>query len=390
VSVRIRSVRVRLTLWYVGLLGATLAVSGIVLYVSLSGPLGLRSPLSLLTMHDTTGSVGSQDDEILLATVGHLLATSILVAPLILVLGVAGGLFLAGRALDPVDRIIRTADSIRAGSDLSRRLDVAHTSDEFGRLAATLDGMFERLEAAFSRERQLNTDIAHELRTPLAAVMIQAEVALARCRAATDYRQSLQKIHDNASRLASLVDQMLQLARAETGQERLAHEQVDLSELAAELVNSMRPLAEPRGVQVTLVAPAPVLVEGDQLRLTQVLLNLTDNALRHVATGGTIELRVHDPDKSAVVQVIDSGAGIPPEHLAHIFDRFYRVDPARDRDSGGAGLGLAITSWIVQAHGGSIDVHSEVGVGTTFTVCLPRASDSSVPARPVGDPTVVA
>jgi signal transduction histidine kinase len=270
VNLAFATIRGRLTLWYVGLLAATLAICGAVLYVSLYGGLSLANPLQLLTMHASTPSPGAQEDA-LRASVGHLLGGSVLVVPLILVLAVSGGLFLAGRALDPIDRMIRTANRIGAERTLHQRLGVAHTSDELGRLATTLDDMLDRLEAAFRRERQLTVDIAHELRTPLAAMILQAEVALGQRRPAGDLRLALQSLHGDATRLACLVDQMLQLARAEAGQEPLTFEPLELTELAAEILNSLRPLATARGVELAQVASPEVWVRGDQARLTQVL-----------------------------------------------------------------------------------------------------------------------
>lgn len=377
------SIRTRLTMWYAAVLALTLAVSVTVLYVGLAGSLGVSSPFGLLTMHGSTApaTATGQADE-LRASVGHLLGGSVLVIPLVVVLGVAGGLFLASRALDPIDRIIRTANSIGAGRDLGRRLNLPHTSDELGRLTRTLDGMLERLEEAFQRERQLTTDVAHEIRTPLAAVIIQAEVALSQYREAQDYRHALQAIQSDATRLAVLVDQMLQLARAEAGLEPLTREPVELCELAGEVLNSVRPLSASRGVELELVASQRVWVIGDQVRLTQVLLNLVTNAMQHVEPGGCISVGLSLNGGIAELQVVDTGAGISPEHLPRIFDRFYRADPARQRDQGGAGLGLAIGRWIVEAHGGSIQVQSEVGRGTTFTVRLPLASNGAVLPEP--------
>jgi len=381
--------RVRLSLWYVGLLGATLLVCGVVLYASLAASLaGVSSPLDLLAMHPP-GSAGPAPaggaDADLRAGVGHLLAALVLLVPLIGVLAVASGLFLAGRALDPIDRITRTAARIGAERDLRQRIELPATPDEVGRLVATLNAMLAELEQAFARERQFTADVAHELRTPLAALIGQAEVALARPRSAAAYRRTLEAIQRDATRLTDLVEQMLQLARAEAGQQALVFERLDLGQLAEAVVGSLAPLAAERRLRLALVASEAVWIEGDQVQLSQLLLNLVDNGLRYASPGGQVEVRVGCGPPWAVLTVADTGPGIAAEALPRLFDRFYRADGSRERARGGAGLGLAICRWIAQAHGGRIEVASQVGQGTTFSVHLPLAQAAAAgrPAPPV-------
>ncbi len=298
------------------------------------------------------------------------------VIPATLILAIAGGLFLAGRALGPIDRVTRAAASMSA-EDLSRRLNMATSADEVGRLATTFDQMLERLDAAFQRQRQFTADASHELRTPLAILMSEADLALKRPRTPAHYRHALATIRANAAHMARLLDDLLALARADAGQERFELEPLALQDLRDDVLAAMAPLAQARGVALQRGADEPlepISVEGDQTRLTQLLVNLIDNGLRHTPAGGAVTVSVRRDDGRAVLKVADTGVGIPPEHLPRIFERFYRVDAARSRADGGAGLGLAICQWIARAHGGEITVESWPGRGTTFTVCLPLAS----------------
>jgi heavy metal sensor kinase len=296
--------------------------------------------------------------------------------PATLVLAIAIGLFLAGRALDPIDRITRTAAQIGAG-DLSRRLHLPHRRDEVGRLAATFDAMLDRLEASFERQRRFTADASHELRTPLALMISQADVTLERSRSADEYREVLDGMRGDARRMSQLLGDLLTLARADDGKLDLGREPLDLGELAEDVVATMTPLADERGICLDVQLVEHVVVDADQTRLTQLLVNLVDNALKYTPAGGTVMVVVDRASDEAVLQVADTGVGIAASHLPRIFERFYRVDAARARSDGGVGLGLAICRWIVEAHGGTIEVESKVGKGTTFTVRLP-----ATPAEP--------
>ncbi|MGH2459974.1 MAG: sensor histidine kinase [Chloroflexota bacterium] len=301
--------------------------------------------------------------------------------PATLVLAVAGGLFLAGRALDPIDRITRTAEQLGA-EDLAFRLGFKGT-DEVGRLAATFDRMLERLDRAFRRQRQFTADASHELRTPLALLISQADLALERSRTPGEYRRVLLSMREDAKRMNQLVNDLLTLARADAGESQVGREPLDLNDLTSDVVAAMEPLARARGVALGRGAAESTVVMGDQTRLTQLLLNLIDNALKYTPAGGAVTVSTRPEGKQAILQLADTGVGIPPEHLPHLFERFYRVDPARARAQGGAGLGLAIARWIVESHGGHITVASETGRGTTFTVTLPGiAARPAHPDRP--------
>jgi heavy metal sensor kinase len=281
-----------------------------------------------------------------------------------------GGVFLAGRALSPIDKITRTARRISA-QELSQRLDLRLADDEVGRLARTFDEMIARLDEAFRRQRQFTADASHELRTPLTSIKGQVEVALNRERSAQAYREVLGTVNEEVDRLIRLVGSLLTLARADAGQIPIARERVELGELVAGAVEQARPMAEERGVRLEAAPAAPVALEADEDLLLQLLLNLVDNAVKHTERGGQVTLGWARGDSSAEIWVRDSGAGISPEHLPRIFDRFYRADAARSRAEGGTGLGLSICRWIAEAHGGSISAESTPGSGSTFTVRLP-------------------
>ena len=287
-----------------------------------------------------------------------------------------GGLFLAQRALAPIDTVTRLARDLSA-DDLSQRLDLKLPDDEVGRLAATFDDMIGRLEAAFRRQRQFTSDASHELRTPLTALKGDIEVALQKERDPEAYRVVLRAVNNDVDRLIRLVGTLLMLARADTGELPIAVEPVELGTLAEGAVEQLRHIALERGVTITLAGGAPVTVEADEDLLLQLLINLLDNAFKHTPREGHVDVQWAVQEGIARLSVTDTGEGIGPEHLPRIFDRFYRVDPARSRADGSVGLGLAISRWIAEAHHGSISVVSAPGEGTSFSVALPIKSPSS-------------
>jgi heavy metal sensor kinase len=289
--------------------------------------------------------------------------------PITLLVASAGGMFLAGRALDPIDRITRAAAAIGA-EDLSRRLNF-RGRDEVGRLAATFDRMLDRLDQAFRRQRQFTADASHELRTPLSMLASQVDIALERDRTPQEYRELLASLREDAARMSRLVSELLTLARADAGQQLLSREEVDLAELVHNVVEAMQPLAVQGGVGLTAQMLPQVGVLGDQTRLMQLLINLVDNALRYTPPGGQVTVEVIAQAGWAELCVADTGVGIAAEHVPHLFERFYRADQSRARTDGGSGLGLAIAQWIAHAHDGQIGVESEFGRGSRFTVRIP-------------------
>jgi heavy metal sensor kinase len=296
--------------------------------------------------------------------------------PLALLLGSYGGLLLANQALRPVDRMTRAAEHIAAG-DLSERVPEPARMDELGRLAATFNDMIARLQAAFERQKQFTSDASHELRTPLAVMRGDIEVTLRRERSAEQYKHALTSNLEEIIRLSRLVEDLLTLARGDTGRIELRCEPVDLNDLCRRMAEYISPLADQRDQTLIYEPPpgaetAPVMVSADTLRIKQLLLNLLDNAIKYTALRGRVALKLKTENRVAVITVADTGRGIPPEDLPHIFERFFRRSAkTADRTAAGFGLGLSIVKWIVDSHGGRIEAKSEVGKGTEFIVRLP-------------------
>jgi heavy metal sensor kinase len=296
----------------------------------------------------------------------RLLASLLIAGPLLAVAAALGGYFLAARALAPIDHIIQTARRISA-QDLSARLNLPATDDEVGRLASTFDAMLGRLDDSFRRERQFTADASHELRTPLAAMQAILTVTREKRRSAQDYELALGDLSEEANRLQSLVEDLLRLARSDAPAVA-PRERVDLSSLLRDVTDSLAPLAETKGLHLASSVPPGLVLTGDSDSLIRLFVNLLDNAVKYTDQGG-IGLKADTKDHHLRVAISDTGVGISPEHLPHIFDRFYRADASRA--SRGTGLGLAIALEIAQAHGGTIKVNSRSGAGTTFTVSLP-------------------
>jgi two-component system, OmpR family, sensor kinase len=326
----------------------------------------------LLTMHQTLDSLR----QVLLVT-----------SALGLTLAIVGGWALAGRALRPVDRVTAAAAAIAAGdgtaTSLRSRLPVPPTNDELSRLSATFNAMLSRLEGSFRAQERFVADASHELRTPLTAIRGNVDVLIRQLggsRRPIDAEllaESLADVRRESDRMRRLLDDLLLLARSDAGSDParftgLRPVAVRLDAIAAEAVRSATALAD--GQTIELEAPRGVAIQGDPDRLHQLLVILLDNAIRHTPAGGHIRVAVAAaPDGTARLAVRDEGEGIAPEHLPHLFERFYRADGARGRASGGTGLGLAIARAICRAHGGEIAVTSTPGAGATFMITLPGA-----------------
>jgi len=298
-----------------------------------------------------------------------LVTTFIIVIPLALAVAASGGAFLARRALKPIDKISQTARQIEE-SDLSRRIEV-DTKDELGRLASILNQMIDRLERAFKRQQQFTSDASHELRAPLAVIQAESSLALQKDRNASDYRQSLETVSQETGHMTKIIDQLLTLARADAGKEQFSFDEVNLSELLGDLSSDVMVLCQDKGLEFQLNQIDGLVVRGDRSRLRRLFLNILNNSIRYTPGGGTINVSLRKEETMAVVSISDTGTGIPPEDIPHIFERFYRVDKARSRDEGGSGLGLAICQHIAEVHGGKIVVESQVGIGSTFNTRLP-------------------
>lgn len=292
-------------------------------------------------------------------------------APLFLLLAALVGYWLSRRALAPVDHITQAARSIGA-QDLSRRLIVPRARDELQRLAATLNEMLARLDTAFQRVTQFTADASHELRTPISIMRTNAEIALRKPRSDAEYREALSQILEESEKVSRMIEQLLLLARADSAAGLLPMTRNDLAVAFDNACREARVLAETKHLNFReSLPPDPLWVQGDAASLERLFVILLDNAVKYTASGGEIHVRLGSDDGLAVADIRDTGTGIAPDDLAHVFDRFYRADRARSRESGGTGLGLAIGRWIAEAHRGEIRVESSVGKGSTFQVRIP-------------------
>ncbi len=287
----------------------------------------------------------------------------------VLLLGLAGGWWMSSRVIRPIADISATAAKISHG-DLAQRIPPAADGSELGTLVEILNSTFARLEGAFDRQRQFTSDAAHELRTPVSVLLTQIQSALNRERTPAQYRESLEACQRAAQRMRRLIEALLSMARLDAGQESFEREPLDLARVAADCVELVGPLARERSVTVES-SFAPAQCKGDADRLALVITNLLTNAIHHNKVGGHVHISTANGSGAVTLTVQDDGPGIAPEHLAHVFERFYRGDPSRTNTAGRSGLGLAISKAIVEAHGGAIKVRSQPGAGAKFTVTLP-------------------
>jgi two-component system, OmpR family, heavy metal sensor histidine kinase CusS len=297
-----------------------------------------------------------------------------LLSPALLIIASIGGYWMSRKALLPVDEISQAAQNI-THRNISSRLSVPQSHDELQRLSETLNGMLDRLEAAFRRIIQFTADASHELRTPVTLMRTTAELALRKPRTEAGYREALLQILKELERTSVLIEELMLLARADSGIQMLNIETLDLSEKLRDACNEGRTLAEAKQIDFRSEMPnSPVLVEGDSRALHRLFLILIDNGVKYTAERGQVIVSLKTYDGFAVTEVHDTGLGIAEADLPHIFERFYRADKARSRDSGGAGLGLSIGRWIVEAHSGTIEAQSTQGHGSVFRVRIPLSN----------------
>jgi heavy metal sensor kinase len=303
-------------------------------------------------------------------------ATQILliVAPFVFFIGLVGGWNLVGRALKPVDEMTRAALTIES-KRLDTRLTPVETDNEIGRLASALNTMIARLDRSFKQIERFSADASHELKTPLTSIRGEAEVALMSRQTPEERERTLRSIIEETERLTNIVNNLLVLARADANQIQIQREPTALHEVAMAAFESVEMIARKKGVSLDISEMESVTVLGDSLWLQQLAANLLQNAVKYTPEGGTAALSLTQIDGCAQLSVTDTGPGIASDHLPHLFDRFYRVDSGRSRDQGGTGLGLNISQWIVQTHNGRIEVRSELGKGSCFTVYLPAEPD---------------
>jgi heavy metal sensor kinase len=301
--------------------------------------------------------------------------------PIAILLASAGGYFLARKSLAPVAAMSAQAGRIGA-SNIHERLAVKNEKDELGHLAQSFNHLLDRLDQSFERQRCFMADASHELRTPVAILRGEAEVALSRtARSPEEYRESLTILHNEAQRLTHIVEDLFTLTRADAGQYPLAPRNFYLDELLLDCAHSVRTLALAKNIAIVTDTPPELPVVGDEPLLRRMILNLLDNAIKHTPTGGRVTLECRNASGEYALRITDTGAGIPADLQPRIFERFFRVDKARSRgenDGGGAGLGLSIARWIAESHHGRLELTRSDLTGSTFTAYLSAAPITSV------------
>ena len=309
------------------------------------------------------------------ATIRNTLYTLLLilgsVLPSALILAALGGYILAGRLLRPVASMAHKAAKISA-ENLSERLPIENPGDEIGKLASVFNHTLTRLQSAFERLQRFTADASHELRTPLTALQSVGEVALQEDLDAGAYRDRIGSMLEETARLTHLVESLLLLTRADSGRLLLNRKEHDVTRLVDRAVEDMRIMAEEKSQRLMTSVQSGVQSNVDEDTLRRALVNILDNAIKYTPAGGTISVSLKESTSALVVEVTDTGPGIPAEHQERIFDRFYRVEKDRSREIGGAGLGLAIANWAVEANGGRIELESKNNKGSTFRIVLPK------------------
>ncbi len=304
----------------------------------------------------------------------------------VLLLGLAGGWWLATRAIAPISDISATAVKIADGN-MDERISTRDTDSEFGQLARVLNRTFDRLQAAFARQVQFTADASHELRTPVSVILSQTQSTLRRERSVEEYKETIQSCQRSALRMRQLIESLLALARVDSEDEVHDQSECELNHVVAEAVEMVRSLASEQNVTLETDLAA-VRCHGNAGQLAQVVTNLVSNAIHYNKPGGSVNISLSHEGGLARLRVADTGIGIAASDLPHVFDRFYRADKARSNAQGRTGLGLAITRAIVKRHGGTIAVESEPGKGSTFTVMLPGTAGTAPKPAPARETAV--
>jgi heavy metal sensor kinase len=315
----------------------------------------------------------SRSEERLRGQLREVLVVLLFGLPLIVALAGVSGYVLARRALVPIGHLASEARRITA-ERLHERVSVPNQHDEVGQLAAVINETIARLERSFGQLRRFTADASHELRTPLAVIRGIGEGGLAETRTPAEYQEAIGSMLEEVDRLTSLVDTLLRLSYGDAGAIKLTREPTDLGQLTRSVVASLSVLAEERHQQIELDVADGALCHVDRLVVREAITNVVDNAIKYGPRGSTVEVCVRSDGRQAQLTVVDEGPGIAPEHRERIFDRFVRLDEARSRENGGAGLGLAIAKWAVEVNGGHISVDSRPQSGTVFRIVLPTAT----------------
>ncbi len=310
----------------------------------------------------------SRSMENLMATLNNLRTIIFISIPLYILFASLGGLFLADRALRPIDDITKTAGKISKG-DLNQRLRKPGTEDEVGRLTVTFNEMLDKLQSFIKKERQFTSDASHELRTPLSIISAQAEQSLSSSKETKEYKDTLKKILKESKKMSYVISQLLMLYRSEEGKYKLDSEVLDLNVIMEEIIKEYGNIALEKEIAIDLNAKEKIKIKGDQTLITRLIINLIDNAINYSNKNSRVAVSLVKENSFAVIKVEDRGTGIAEEDLPYIFDRFYQADKARGGQ--GSGLGLSIVKWIVEIHKGEIKVESKLNRGSKFIVWLP-------------------
>ncbi|OPY70500.1 MAG: Sensor kinase CusS [Syntrophorhabdaceae bacterium PtaU1.Bin034] len=285
------------------------------------------------------------------------------------------GYYMAKKSLKPVDQIRKTAIKI-SSRNLDEYIDIGPRKDELGKLAETFNDMISRLRDAFQRINQFSIDVSHELKTPLTILKGGTEVALRKDRESREYKVLLASHLEEIDRMSTIIDDLLLLSKADTGKMQLSLEEVEIKDLIMEVYMDMKIFAEKKDVDLVVGDLNDTKLKGDDLKLRRMLWNIVDNGIKYTQTGGKVEISTAIDDGYIRINVRDTGVGIADADIKYIFDRFYRADRARTRESG-TGLGLSISKWIAEAHKGTIEVESAASIGTVFSVKLPVTGGSA-------------
>jgi heavy metal sensor kinase len=360
-TMRHRSLKSKLTLWFAFILILIVPLSDYLTYRVLRRIILAEINPALVSMATLQG--------VALQMAVFLLAMDIVTVVAVIV----GAYLIVGKALRPVDHITERAHQIGAG-DLHQRLEYIDSSSEMVRLTEVLNEMLEKLCRLFESQKQFVQDASHEIRSPLAALICRLEVALRQERSAQDYRRVIESSLEDASRLRSLADDLITLARADLDSLSMEFREVSLFDVLAEIHERLSPLAESHQIAFVLDARPDCVVYADRSRIEQVFRNLAENSLKYTPCGGRVVMRMRYEGEYVRTDIEDTGIGIPEVEQEKVFRRFYRLDHARSRDDGGTGLGLAICDQIIRFHLGRIEVDSAQGRGTRFTVYLASAA----------------
>jgi heavy metal sensor kinase len=379
------SIRTRLTTWYVAAMCLMLLIYATATYFAVRHEFYEQLEDDLRDQRAGTLQVARAEDRVQLQ-LGEILVVLVLGVPLIVALAGVGGYVLARRTLMPIDHLASEARRITA-ERLHERLSVPNEHDEIGRLAAVFNDTLARLDASFAQLRRFTSDASHELRTPLSVMRGLGEMGLRETRTAAEYKEAIGGMLEEVDRLTRLVDTLLRLSRADAGTMPLRLEHVDLGQLVGDAASALAILAEERAQHLEFDLASGVIVDADPLILREAITNVVDNAIKYGPQKSTVGICVTRALDCALVRVTDEGPGIPPEHRSRVFDRFYRVDEGRSRDSGGTGLGLAIAKWAVESNGGQITFENLSRGGSAFEITLPLTgrAERSVAVQQVPD-----